>query len=230
VRRCLAKVGRAFYTDTTVCLFITATLPAEARWERVEPVLARHALRWKALENTSLKEALAGDHYYLTTRGHCDCDTALGSLGGRISGPRRQTVAGAAGRDPEVAKLRKRGWGEAKIRRWLEQRAQAAANWTRAEAVRAETRGTEIREAGGTGEAQRWLETIRELLGGDGEGGRAGEGGARVKHVGLLLHQYGGGLQNERITLARSETVSAAALELQTLLELQTDVLYRFTR
>jgi hypothetical protein len=207
-------------------MFITATLPAAARWERVEPVLARHAFSWKTLENASLKEALAGDHYYLTTRSHCDCDSALGSLGGRITGPRRQSAAGAAGRDPEVAKLRKRGWGEAKIRRWLEQRAQAAASWSRAEAARAEALGTAVREAGGSGEAQRWLGAIRELVGAADEL----RGAAPVKHVGLLLHQYGGGLRTERITLARSETSSAATLEVQGLLELEEDVLYRFTR
>jgi hypothetical protein len=213
-------------------MFITATLPAEVRYALVEPVLKRHALGWTPLRNPSLKAALAGDQLYLTTRGHCDCDSALGRLGRwahqRPAGDGGGHVGGAAGApagasqaaDPEVARLRKKGWGEAKIRRWLAQRAQAAANWQRAEAVRAEAVGSELREAGETGEAQRWLEALRELV----------SAPLRLKHVGLLLHQYPGGLEGERITVARRQSVSAAALDLQLLLELEEDVLYRFGR
>ena len=53
-----------------------------------------------------------GERFYRVTREQCDCATWLGTVGD--ADLETDEV------DPRVARLRRRGWGEAKIKRWLE--------------------------------------------------------------------------------------------------------------
>src|SRR5688572_15732863 len=94
-----------------MCHFITAVIPPEVAPDAAAALFAAHRLGFVVLQNPNVAAQLSdGERHILTTRGHCDCGTVLGS--------HRE----AANHERELEKLRKKGWGEAKIERWVEQK------------------------------------------------------------------------------------------------------------
>lgn len=96
-----------------MCIFVTAILPPGADHAAFEAIAARHSRRLLPQDNPGLHADLAeGERAYLTTPGHCDCDTALGSARRRPEAPSPEERA---------RRLRRKGWSEGKIARALEQ-------------------------------------------------------------------------------------------------------------
>ncbi|WP_286392273.1 hypothetical protein [Pseudanabaena mucicola] len=118
-----------------MCYFITAVLPRSANLPVLTDIAIRHGRALKPQRNPSIEEHLEpGEHYFLTTQGHCDCGTFLGSLARDESKLERQKNTA----DNEELKLRRKGWSETKLKRWKEQKADRltksksaldAANW-----------------------------------------------------------------------------------------------------
>ena len=104
-----------------MCHFITAVLPGSSDHTLLASVAEKHGRNLKPQRNPSIEEQLnAGERYFLTTRGHCDCGTDLGVLRRQEKSlERRETQAKG-----QEEKLRREGWSEAKIARWSEQKAQ----------------------------------------------------------------------------------------------------------
>lgn len=186
-----------------MCHFITATLPRGADADAAAAIARRHGRVWVPCENPHVISQLGtGEGYFFTTSGHCDCGTAVGSLA-RPQLPRRKP-------EKQVPKLRRKGWSEAKIQRWLD-----------------EKHGTEKRRAAEAEarvgnppfEAEMWVSLLRDLL-----------AELVVDHVGLLLHMYCGGLETEPIHLLRSRSVEPPELTVDLLLQAEEDVLYRFQK
>lgn len=75
-------------------------------------------LKWEPLDNPGvIKQLRHGERYFLTTRGMCDCGTEIG-VSVRTAGtlpPRDADIS------REVKKLKKKGWTDAKVDRWIEQ-------------------------------------------------------------------------------------------------------------
>src|SRR5688572_29179278 len=95
-----------------MCTFVTAGLPVTADLTRIRTTVGppSHALR--PLENPSVQKYLgAGSRYYRAYESVCDCHVALGRA---VTAQRRQKPAAA-----EVPSLRRKGWSQAKISRWL---------------------------------------------------------------------------------------------------------------
>lgn len=186
-----------------MCHFITATLPRGADVDAAAAVARRHGRVWVPCENPYVISQLgAGEGYFFTTSGHCDCETAVGSLA--RPAPRKPR------HEKQVPKLRRKGWSEAKIQRWLD-----------------EKHGTEKRRAAEAEarlgnppfETEMWGSLVRDLF-----------AELAVEHVGLLLHMYSGGLETERIHLLRRQSVEPLELTPAFLLQVEEDVLYRFQR
>src|SRR5688572_29469897 len=94
-----------------MCHFITAALPAGADAEAVASLFKSYRRALEPVDNDWVVAQLpAGDRYFLTTRGYCDCGTSLGSLTRQCEAPRSP--------EDEVRKLKRKGWSEAKIERW----------------------------------------------------------------------------------------------------------------
>jgi hypothetical protein len=182
-----------------MCHFITAIVPGSADRESLERIFHAHRLAFSVIGNPHVASQLAaGDLQVCTTQGHCDCDTVLGShrrIGNRKPGTR------------ELAKLRTKGWSEAKIQRWLEQREGVAQR---------DERSTELRARASLPEAERWVAFINDAL-------------TKTPYFGLLLHMYSGGLDTERIDLKRRRT-PRGKLSADFLLSIEEDVLYEFER
>ena len=93
-----------------MCTYIAAVLPAETNRESAAEHFDKHGHGFW-VQPTAPQAIRKGDLYVLTYRKHCDCGTILGSGWNPVMPTK----------DPEAAipKLRKKGWSETKIERWL---------------------------------------------------------------------------------------------------------------
>jgi hypothetical protein len=164
-----------------VCYFITAAV-AGANADEVNAALRRAGSDGAFADAgaSPIRAQLKAGEVYLEHRSgaQCDCGTQLGSAN-RASGP--SAVSAATSR--AVAKLRAKGWGDARIRRWREQRAHAAERGNRPE------RGTPA-----TPDNESWATAIRAVL-----------EGTHASRFGLALHWYSGSPSREEFRLLRSE-------------------------
>lgn len=103
-----------------MCHFITLIVPAVDA-AAVRLVMERHGRAAEPIDNPSIRKVLhGGEHQYLTTRGHCDCGTALA--------PRHGSTEEFEGRiAKEEARMRRKGWSAAKIARAIEDKRKADA-------------------------------------------------------------------------------------------------------
>lgn len=102
-----------------MCHYITAVLPASANAEALAPIMEKYGRQLRPQPNSSIEEQLrAGERYFFTTRGPCDCGTALGALVGAEKSieQRKEAV------EKEEQKLRRKGWSQAKLERWRTQK------------------------------------------------------------------------------------------------------------
>lgn len=93
-------------------------------------------------------------------------------------------------------------WTETKRMRWLEQRGVIA----------------EGKEASARGDAIAWFEYLKRVV-----------VLARKGPVGLLIHFYSGGPDNERLTIAHRVSVKLQATSASVLQTLESDILYEFS-
>ena len=102
-----------------MCIYISAIVPNSADIARLSAVAASFNKDFSRFANASIQAQLhSGESLFLTTRGHCDCDSAIGS-----SNKRRRKVADV---DEERKRLAKKGWSQSKIERSLSQRIEQA--------------------------------------------------------------------------------------------------------
>src|SRR5690242_10447854 len=98
-----------------MCYFITLVVRGSDS-ATIDHVLRDHGRKAKPINNHSINATLAaGEKYFLTTVGHCDCGTALAPSFGDHTGKRAE----------QAAKLAKKGWSQGKIERWLGDRTKA---------------------------------------------------------------------------------------------------------
>lgn len=99
----------------SMCHYITGTLPSATVPPAAMPVAESHHLQFEALANPFVQEQLRqGEGYFRLGRGMCDCGTPLGSRDPSASRWRPSAK--------ELVKLHRKGWSEAKIARWMEQK------------------------------------------------------------------------------------------------------------
>jgi hypothetical protein len=181
-----------------MCHFITACLPDTVSVRQLRAVLKAHRQTLRPLDNPWVEEQLpAGSQYLTCTVKYCDCGTCLGWSA-------RQEEAGPEA--DETSRLRRKGWSEARIGRWREERRLAR---ERAEQARGEAAPRE--------QADAWAAYVRDLLDQPG-----------AAWFGLLLHWYRDSPETERVRLRDAVAVPRHRLTPETLLGMQEDVLYLF--
>jgi hypothetical protein len=183
-----------------MCHYITATLPIKDDIASVASIFKSHGFGFELISNPHVAEQIGPqDCYVLTSGKYCHCGTALGSLTNRVP-------AKAINFEAQVKKLRKQGWSEAKIKRWLEQKEQTKER---------HLRDDEALAKGGDPELDRWIMLFKELI--------------KVRQlptVGLLLHWYHGSVEGERIKFQRRERFRLSELTAERLMRIEEDVLY----
>lgn len=99
-----------------MCRFVTATLPATASIAALDTLARAHGRQFQRLPSPSVEGQLdAGESYFLTTLGHCDCDAPLG-----------QSRSRGSDSGEEARKLARKGWSPAKVARALAQKRESA--------------------------------------------------------------------------------------------------------
>lgn len=182
-----------------MCHFITATLPPRADVDTVRGIATSFRRAWRPIESGPVVAQLApGETYYLTTPNHCDCGTVLGSAN-RDAG---QEIDPAQ----SIRKLKRKGWSESKIDRWLADK--------RAAAKRTHDKPLEPGEL----DSKTWNLLLSSVL----------ESGATSK-IGLMLHMYSGLITDAEIRLHRT-SVSLADITPAFLEGIEEDRLYEFAR
>lgn len=185
-----------------MCHFITATLPQSVKLDSVAPIFESHKLGFDLVSNPHVSAQIESEDWHiLTTRGHCDCDTVLGSLS-------RSVASEPISYERDLKKFREKNWSEAKIQRWLEQKEQTKEKHLREDEDQA--RRT-------TPDAAHWIGFITDVL-----------ISGHTRRIGLLLHMYHGGVESERIQILGRQKVNLKELTTKLLMEMKEDVVYEF--
>lgn len=104
-----------------MCHFITAVLPDTAPLAELDAVARKHGRQFRPLASRSMERQLRRDQrYLLTTLGHCDCGTVLGSS--------QRSASRVPDWEAEEQRLLKKGWSKAKVARALTQKRESAAS------------------------------------------------------------------------------------------------------
>lgn len=189
-----------------MCHFITATLPKDADLKRAEQIFKSHHLGFREIENLSVAEHLEKDDFYiLTSTGMCDCGTVLASHNPENYQFDKTQVQKY--KDKAIEKLKAKGWSDAKIRRWQRENELYGEKQKREEEQAHEYSMTRTDD---------WINFIQDIL-----------TSKATKRVGILVHQYSGGLDN-RIKILGKEKVELKNLTPKFLVEMSEDVIYDF--
>ena len=179
-----------------MCHFITAVLPTAEPPPLLRALVERSGLLFEPLHNPHVAGQLdAGEGYFRATDCMCDCGTGLGSAEATESRFESRLRA---------IRRKKKGWSEARLRRWVEQQETNRRSAERKAAARASTPT-----------AEQWAGFLTEAI-------DLGE----ATYVGLLLHWYDGSPENEAIPALRRERISISPTLGQHLAEMSEDVLY----
>lgn len=185
-----------------MCRFITAVVPSDTNFQDLKPLLEKYEMSFEEIKNSSVEAQFDGDLHVRATRSHCDCNSALGSASNQQEASQQDVTHRA-----EVAKLRKKGWSEHKIERWL------------VEKIGSTDRNQQQEQNKKDAELMRWREFIDAML-----------SGGFTKRFGLLLHMYGGALEDERIQIKGKERILLSEQFDNAMLTMDEDVLYMVSK
>ena len=94
-----------------MCNIITGVLEANSDTPAFRALVARYHLLFEPIVNPHIVRQLKpSERYYHVTSDHCDCGTSLAAR------PKAESL------ERDLRKLRTKGWSEAKIARWAQQR------------------------------------------------------------------------------------------------------------
>lgn len=104
-----------------MCYFITLVVPT-CDAAGVRAVMEGHGRTATAIDNVSMRKVLReGERQYLTTVEQCDCSSVLAARLGAVAEDADAVLA------KEVARMRRKGWSEAKIARATKDRSKVEA-------------------------------------------------------------------------------------------------------
>ena len=182
-----------------MCFYITATLPKETDIESVRDILNRYNMGFSPIDNsTFISQLRSGELLFRATKDYCDCDTSLGFLN---QGRAYQELLNSK----KVKTLRKKKWTESQIDEWIKEKLQKKSPHTK----------RSITENERQMDAERWSNFIHDIL-------------KTVKRIGVLKHWYSGSLENEAVSIKRTERINLQDLNTSFLLNLEEDVLFEF--
>ena len=154
-----------------MCHFVTLIAPTEDA-DAVRAVMERYGRAAKPIDNPSIRKVLRdGERQYLTTSGHCDCGTVLA--------PRHDTPQAFEDKlAKEAARMKRKGWSEAKIARAIEDQRKADAR----------------PNGGGSDSLELWNSALHDL-------GKE----LRLPYAGLFVRFYSGAIATEAFHASRRQ-------------------------
>ena len=182
-----------------MCFYITATLPKKTDIESVRDILNRYNMVFSPIDNKTFSSQLrSGELLFRATKDYCDCDTSLGVLNQDKS---YQVLLNSK----KVKTLRKKKWTESQIDEWIKEKLQKKSPHSK----------RSITENERQLDVERWVNFIQEIL-------------KKVKRIGVFKHWYSGSIENEELSIKRTERINLQDLNTNSLLNLEEDVLYEF--
>ena len=177
-----------------MCQYITITLPKETKLDEIQPLFDQFEMSQRLIHNSHLQAQLKSDDYYInTTSRMCDCDSVIASNSQHLNEKEKYAS--------DIRRMKKKGWSETKINRWIEQKENSGRN-------------EELKK-----DNERWQRFLRELLTVD-----------QIGKVGVLIHWYDLGLEDEPIDLKEKRKIKINDVEEDTLENMEYDVLYEFIK
>lgn len=187
-----------------MCHFITCLVAPGVSLLELQPLCSKYGMLFKPIDNPFVCAQLPPGQYVRATRSVCDCGTPLGSL---VAKDNQKILAeGESAHAVAVAKLKKKGWSQAKIERWQAEKEAAS---ERSSLQRANSSGADLNS---------WCQFIKGFL-------VASEG----KALGILLHWYSGSLDDEKIHIKSIEHLPLTEELEKNLLSIGEDELYLFS-
>ena len=191
-----------------MCIFITATLSPDADIEKIKPIARTCELAWKQIKSGAILNQLKdGETYFLTTVGFCDCSTDLGSAHDEIPEVLKVDI------NKQIIKLKKMGWGEAKINRWIEEKEKHKKRLNREEQHYGDPHWDPH------GETNTWIEFINKVIEGE-----------LSQWVGILIYNDMDLKTYEEYKISKNIDVSLKKLSRDYLLHMKENTVYRFKK
>lgn len=187
-----------------MCHFITCLVAPGVSLLELQPLCSKYGMLFKSIDNPFVSAQLPPGQYVRATQSVCDCGTPLGSSYAKEN--QKSLAEGESAHAVAVAKLKKKGWSQAKIDRWQAEKETAA---ERSSLQRAYSSGADLNS---------WCQFIKAFL-------TASEG----KALGLILHWYSGSLDDEKIQINSIERIPVSNELEKNLLSVREDVLYLFS-
>ena len=188
-----------------MCHFITAVIDKKTNLDQLNQLGQDYGIAFNICDNDYVKDQLRPTEQYVAKKvKYCDCGTSLGMLA------RAQSPDGLRVEIQELERLRRKGWSESKIQRWVADREKSI------EKARSQF---DSLANGKPSSADGWLRYFHGIFS-DGS----------IRHMGLLLHWYRRGPETERIKIKKREVIRMGDLSSQILLSIDEDVIYDITR
>lgn len=185
-----------------MCHYITAIVPKQADIQALNRIGQPYGLTFSPLENDSVEKQLRSDQQYLWKESKfCDCGTAFGAFA--LDGNKKPDTY-----KKDLKKLRKKGWSEAKIQKWLDNKAR-----TEQKEVRSEEWSKKKYEQ----DAQVWIQFLTELSTKN-----------ICSYLGLMFHWYAGDLETERIQILQTHPSGLDQLNEEVIFHFLEDHIYQF--
>lgn len=188
-----------------MCHFITGLIDRAVSLDDLNKVGHGNAITFTKCDNDFVKSQLKpGEDYLVKKTNPCDCGTQLG-LVCRTTTPDTTRIE-----KREVDKLKKKGWTETKIKRWLTDREKTIEK----DKIKYDriVNGVYV-------DIANWIDYINNVF-----------TETKTQYFGLLLHWYKGGLEDERIKLKDRIKVKLSELTPDILLKMDEDVIYEVRR
>lgn len=188
-----------------MCHFITAVIDGKNSLDNLNYPGCYNIITFHVCDNLSVRNQLRANELYVArNRQYCDCGTELGMLA-RCPSPAALSVG-----ESEIDRLKKKGWGERKIQRWIADREKNA--------EKAKIKYDNLTN-GKHSDVENWLQYLHKVF-----------SDPQISHLGLLLHWYSGGLEDERIAIKQRKRIEVNDLTAKILLTMEEDVIYDIVR
>ena len=184
-----------------MCHYITGVISGKVTVQELNSVGQEFGLQFEDCPNEFVQKQLrSGESYIWKCCKYCECGTSLGTLNGKKI-KRTKSI-----NELEVNNLKQKGWSEAKVQRFLNDKNKKAEK---------NNKDLKQRKLSAENEIQEWLDFCKKIF-----------ETISINTFGILLHWYKGGTSNERITLNGRVLIDKSELTAKNLLEIEEDTLY----
>jgi hypothetical protein len=188
-----------------MCHFITAIIDKRINLDKLNELGQENIITFHTCDNDYVRNQLKETELYVAKNcKYCDCGTQLGML------TREQSPDPFRIEKREIDRLERKAWSDTKIKRWIADREKS---------IEKDRAKYDNLANGKHSDIQNWMMYFNKAVPDN-----------QVNHIGLLLHWYKRGLENERIKIKERKIIKMSDLTEDNLLKMEEDVVYDIVR